>query len=51
MNTSRKREGYEGERKENNRWNRADRRKIRDSVNCKLINNKYNNKICINYTP
>ncbi|KAH8238908.1 hypothetical protein KR038_006195 [Drosophila bunnanda] len=32
-----KREGYEGERKENNRWNRAERRKTRESVNCKLI--------------
>ncbi|EDW57961.1 uncharacterized protein Dvir_GJ17851 [Drosophila virilis] len=28
-----KREGYEGERKENMRWNRADRKKMRDSVN------------------
>ncbi|TDG41799.1 hypothetical protein AWZ03_011778 [Drosophila navojoa] len=28
-----KREGYEGERKENRRWNRADRKKMRDSVN------------------
>ncbi|XP_030376809.1 dynein assembly factor 1, axonemal homolog [Scaptodrosophila lebanonensis] len=25
--------GYEGERKENHRWNRAERKKIRDSVN------------------
>nr|XP_044250928.1 dynein axonemal assembly factor 1 homolog [Drosophila takahashii] len=31
-----KREGYEGERKENNRWNRAERRKTRDSVNCTI---------------
>ncbi|XP_017064362.2 dynein assembly factor 1, axonemal homolog [Drosophila eugracilis] len=29
-----KREGYEGERKENLRWNRAERRKTRESVNC-----------------
>ncbi|XP_037711715.1 dynein assembly factor 1, axonemal homolog [Drosophila subpulchrella] len=28
-----KKDGYEGERKENNRWNRAERRKIRESVN------------------
>ncbi|XP_022226571.2 dynein assembly factor 1, axonemal homolog [Drosophila obscura] len=28
-----KRDGYEGERKENQRWNRAERRKTRDSVN------------------
>ncbi|XP_017048888.2 dynein axonemal assembly factor 1 homolog [Drosophila ficusphila] len=31
-----KREGYEGERKENNRWNRAERRKTRESVNCTI---------------
>lgn len=31
-----KRGGYEEERKENERWNRKERRKIRDSVNCKL---------------
>ncbi|EDW80394.1 uncharacterized protein Dwil_GK18740 [Drosophila willistoni] len=31
-----KREGYEGERKENNRWNRQERRKMRDSVNCTI---------------
>ncbi|KAH8251184.1 hypothetical protein KR032_002014 [Drosophila birchii] len=30
-----KRDGYEGERKENFRWNRAERRKTRESVNCK----------------
>ncbi|XP_034472044.1 dynein assembly factor 1, axonemal homolog [Drosophila innubila] len=28
-----KKDGYEGERKENSRWNRADRKKMRDSVN------------------
>ncbi|KAM8714761.1 hypothetical protein ACLKA7_001167 [Drosophila subpalustris] len=28
-----KKDGYEGERKENARWNRADRKKMRDSVN------------------
>ncbi|KAH8285776.1 hypothetical protein KR018_002892 [Drosophila ironensis] len=37
-----KRDGYEGERKENNRWNRADRKKIRDSVNCTIrMRNRY----------
>ncbi|KAH8324853.1 hypothetical protein KR074_008083 [Drosophila pseudoananassae] len=37
-----KREGYEGERKENNRWNRAERRKIRDSVNSTIrMRNKH----------
>ncbi|EDV98952.1 GH13316 [Drosophila grimshawi] len=28
-----KKDGYEGERKENQRWNRADRKKMRDGVN------------------
>ncbi|KAH8418864.1 hypothetical protein KR222_005904 [Zaprionus bogoriensis] len=28
-----KKDGYEGERRENMRWNRADRKKMRDSVN------------------
>ncbi|XP_041631940.1 dynein axonemal assembly factor 1 homolog [Drosophila kikkawai] len=37
-----KREGYEGERKENNRWNRAERRKTRESVNCTIrMRNKH----------
>ncbi|XP_032311108.1 dynein axonemal assembly factor 1 homolog [Drosophila ananassae] len=37
-----KRDGYEGERKENNRWNRAERRKIRDSVNSTIrMRNKH----------
>ncbi|KAH8410334.1 hypothetical protein KR009_012316 [Drosophila setifemur] len=37
-----KRDGYEGERKENNRWNRAERRKIRDSVNSAIrLRNRY----------
>ncbi|XP_032569805.1 dynein assembly factor 1, axonemal homolog [Drosophila sechellia] len=31
-----KRDGYEGERKENNRWNRAERRKTRESINCTI---------------
>uniref|UniRef100_A0A6P4F9S3 Dynein axonemal assembly factor 1 homolog n=1 Tax=Drosophila rhopaloa TaxID=1041015 RepID=A0A6P4F9S3_DRORH len=31
-----KQDGYEGERKENNRWNRAERRKTRESVNCTI---------------
>ncbi|XP_068159415.1 dynein axonemal assembly factor 1 homolog [Drosophila tropicalis] len=37
-----KREGYEGERKENKRWNRQERRKTRDSVNCTIrMRNKH----------
>ncbi|KAH8244261.1 hypothetical protein KR026_004291 [Drosophila bipectinata] len=37
-----KREGYEGERKENKRWNRAERRKIIDSVNSTIrMRNKH----------
>ncbi|KAH8393788.1 hypothetical protein KR200_012259 [Drosophila serrata] len=37
-----KREGYEGERKENCRWNRAERRKTRESVNCTIrMRNKH----------
>ncbi|XP_034668975.1 dynein assembly factor 1, axonemal homolog isoform X1 [Drosophila subobscura] len=31
-----KRDGYEGERKENQRWIRAERRKTRESVNCTI---------------
>ncbi|EDV54437.1 dynein assembly factor 1, axonemal homolog [Drosophila erecta] len=31
-----KRDGYEGERKENNRWKRAERRKTRESINCTI---------------
>ncbi|XP_073823884.1 defective transmitter release isoform X2 [Musca autumnalis] len=37
-----KRGGYEEERKENERWNRAERRKMRDSVNATIrLRNKY----------
>ncbi|XP_052852128.1 dynein axonemal assembly factor 1 homolog [Drosophila gunungcola] len=31
-----KQDGYEGERRENNRWNRAEHRKTRESVNCTI---------------
>lgn len=43
-NFFRKRGGYEEERKENERWNQKERKKMRDSVNGKILQYIFNTR-------